>query len=198
MLLASSNIVSLEFSGWCMALSSPLMSLLGPYLRWGCSCHLWAFPLAHGMCIIWGWSLVWSLLWVPCVALCVTSMETQTWKKEKPCPSPGCIPRHSPRAWGTAGSDVMEWTTWVMGLGLELIQGSGVTMSHGPSRNLHFESCPDLDVPTVPLAVLELFCISHMSLELCWLGACGSYMWMWALKAFLCLSCMVTGTQEWK
>lgn len=44
--------------------------------------------------------------------------------------------------------------------------GGGVTMSHGPSRNLHFESCSDLDVP-VPLAALELFWISHMSLELC-------------------------------
>lgn len=45
-------------------------------------------------------------------------------------------------------------------------EGGGVAMCHGLSSNLHFESCPDLGVPTVPL-VLEMFRISHGSLELC-------------------------------
>lgn len=45
--------------------------------------------------------------------------------------------------------------------------GGGVTMFHGLSRNLQFESCPDLDVPPLSLSVLELFWMSHIPLEHC-------------------------------
>lgn len=53
----------------------------GHDLRWGCSCHLWAFPLACGMYIT-GWNL-WSLFWVPCIALGVISVETQRFEGMK-------------------------------------------------------------------------------------------------------------------
>lgn len=173
MLLASSNMVSLEFSSWCMVLSSPLMSLLSKTSGGVCSCHLWAFPLACGMCIM-EWNLVWSLFWVPCIALGVISVETDL-KERKALSQPWMDPKAQPKSLGCCrlrcdGVNMEYRTRSGVGAG-----GGGITMSHGLSRNLHFESCPDVDVPTVPLTALELFRISHVSLELCWLGLCGSY-----------------------
>lgn len=123
--------------------------------------------LWHVGCTSWVELGVFSLLGALYCSVCHQS-ENRDLKEGKALSWPWVNPKVQPKGPGCCrlwcdGVNMDYGTDYRSGVGV----GDGAaTVSHGPSRNLHFETCPDLDVPTVPLAALELFQISHESLEL--------------------------------
>lgn len=164
--------VSLEFSGWCMVLSSPPMSLLGrtsgglvavtsgPFL-WhvGCASRggTWC-GLSFGSP---------GLLWVSPV------WKHRDLKEGKALSQPWVGPKAQPKGLGGCR---LRWD----GVNMEYRSGSGVgvvlSLCLMGSAGICSLSLVQIWMFPLCLSVLELFHISHVSLELCWLG-------LWRLQA---------------